>query len=74
MSNGGGDRMNEDTRQNETEKPCSNISFGPSGRIIKEDVPDTLRIAQRLEQFVNDNGWSWCQMDRVYRVLKAAHQ
>ena len=37
-------------------------------------VTEVLMIAQRIEQFINDNGWSWCTMDQVYRVLKAAHQ
>jgi hypothetical protein len=39
-----------------------------------KEVSETLRIAQKVEQFVNDNGWSWCQMDQVYRILKVAHQ
>jgi len=38
------------------------------------NVSEILRVSQRVEQFVNDNGWSWCMMDRVYRVLKSAHQ
>ncbi len=42
--------------------------------ISPTDVSEILRISQRIEQFINDNGWSWCVMDRVCRVLKSAHQ
>ena len=39
----------------------------------KADAKLILRIATQIEDFVSANGWSWCDMDRVYRVLKGIH-
>jgi hypothetical protein len=60
---------------NEDERPINRIYPSETDcPPMKHNVPEALRIAQRVEQFINDNGWSWCLMDRVYRILKAAHQ
>jgi hypothetical protein len=29
-----------------------------------------LDIAKSIQGFIDSNGWSWCDMDRVYRILK----
>jgi hypothetical protein len=64
--------MNEDCAKEATREypnPMPDVRIG-----IKESIPELLRVAQRIEQFVNDNGWSWCMMDRVYKILNAAHR
>ena len=40
------------------------------------DIPsqELLSIAKRIDQFISDNGWSWCTMDYVYKILKVCHQ
>ncbi len=55
----------------ETESP--ERDYPPAAPTPPKMAQDLLAIAQRIETFVNDNGWSWCVMDRVYRILKAVH-
>lgn len=62
-----------------TDTCCASEDLGRAvdrmARIEKgPNVSQLLSIAQRVEQFVNDNGWSWCTMDQVYKILKSAHQ
>lgn len=50
----------------------------PTGRTrgegdIKEPPQFILDVAKRINQFITDNGWNWCMMDRVYRILKIIH-
>ena len=32
-----------------------------------------LDIAKAAQSFIDSNGWPWCAMERVYRILKAVN-
>ena len=34
---------------------------------------ELLNIAKRIDQFITDNGWPWCDMRQVYRILETIH-
>ena len=49
-----------------------------SGRNLRQperpiDSQELLLITKRIDQFVTDNGWSWCTMRKVYEILVACH-
>lgn len=33
-----------------------------------------LDISKRIQQFVDDNGWSWCDLEQVYHILRACNK
>lgn len=41
-----------------------------SGRANADKLLD---IAKCTDQFIASNGWSWCDMEQVYRILKVIH-
>ena len=63
----------KEVRRMDEKRSCNTVEIERQP-ISAIDVSELLRISQRMEQFINDNGWSWCTMDKVYRVLKSAHQ
>jgi len=47
------------------------------GRILcipRKTVPEILEISLRMEQFISDNRWNWCDMNQVYLILKVLHE
>ena len=32
-----------------------------------------LDISKSIQTFIDSNGWSWCDMDRVYKILKTVN-
>lgn len=47
------------------EKMCE----GPSRQSVAK--PQTLLdISKSIQAYIDSNGWSWCDMDRVYKILK----
>ena len=46
------------------------IPTGPRRRVKADEL---LNIAKRTDQFITDNGWSWCDMRQVYRILETIH-
>ena len=45
----------------------------PRGDGLRANPQVLLDMAKEIEMFVCVRGWSWCDMDRVYRVLKGIH-
>lgn len=40
----------------------------------RPSTQNLLDIAKRIEQFITDNGWNWCDMNQVYKILKACNE
>jgi len=65
--------MDDETRKEARPYP-GEAQECPAPRPHREDVCKLLHIARKVEEFVNRGGWSWCTMDKVYWILKAAHR
>ena len=42
-------------------------------RAIRVNSQEILDIARKIDEFVSFNKWSWCDMDKVYRILKTIY-
>lgn len=48
------------------------LSMGP-GILNITNPQKLLDIAKSIQAFIDTNGWSWCDMDRVYKILKTVN-
>ncbi len=46
---------------------------GEVGTLSPYGADQLLDVARKMEEYVNSHGWSWCMMDRVYKILKTIH-
>ena len=64
-------REDERVRIGEPERPTADCP--PRERAIGVNSQEILDIARKIDEFVSFNKWSWCDMDKVYRILKTIH-
>jgi len=57
----------------EAERPTTASYLAEPIMPRKADAKLILSIASKVDDLVSANGWSWCDMDRVYKVLKVIH-
>jgi hypothetical protein len=67
-----------DNQETGQEKTLGELYVGPSTifsgiRVGKASSKELLDISKKIDQFVTDNGWSWCDMRQVYRILEVIH-
>lgn len=47
----------------------------PTMQNRRKSAQELLVIAMKIEKFITtDNDWNWCDMNQVYKILKACHE
>lgn len=69
----GGDLMNEEIRETATrdvswEEGAKREAIRPMAK-----PQQLLDIAKEFQEFIDSKNWSWCDMERVYRILKTVN-